>query len=198
MSIAIVTRRCAALGAVLLCLLAAGPRAALAQDPRGFIATLGREAIQVMGPSVPAGQRLVRFRELFRNDFDLPTISQFVLGPYWRNAAPEQRQEFLGLFQEHIVRAYTTLLGQYGGEPFNVTGVRPNGEETVVTSEVIRQNGNRIQIDWYLVNRGGLKITDVHIAGVSMRATKRDDFIAFIQTHGGQLGALNQKLASMQ
>jgi len=193
-------RRCAAVGVVLLGVLAAiAPREAAPQDARAFIATLGREAIQVMGPSVPAGQRLVRFRELFRNDFDLPTISQFVLGPYWRNAAPEQRQEFLGLFQEHIVRAYTTLLGQYGGEPFNVTGARLFGEETVVTSEVIRQNGSRIQIDWYLVNRGGSpKITDVHIGGVSMRATKRDDFIAFIQSHGGRLEALNQKLASMQ
>jgi len=192
-------RRCATLGVLLLCVLAAAPREAAAQDPRGFIATLGREAIQVMGRSVPPAQRLVRFRELFRDDFDLPTIGQFVLGPYWRNATPEERQQFLPLFQEHIVRAYTTLLGEYGGEPFRVTGSRSNGEETIVASEVIRQNGSRIQIDWYLVNRGGaLKITDVHIAGVSMRATKRDDFIAFIQKNGGHLAALNQKLASMQ
>ena len=139
------TRRCAAVGAVLLCVLSAAlPCEAAAQDARAFIGTLGREAIQVMGPSIPAAQRLVRFRELFRDDFDLPGISQFVLGPYWRAATPEQRQQFLGLFQEHIVRAYTTLLGQYGGEPFNVTGARANGEETIVTSEVIRQNGSRI------------------------------------------------------
>jgi len=194
-------RRSAALGALALVLLLSAPRPAAAQDARTFVNTLGQQAIQVLGPGVSPGQRIARFRELFHNDFDVIGIGQFVLGRYWRTATPQEQQEFLGLFQEYIVRAYAARLGEYGGEPFRVTGVRPNGEETVVTSEIQRPNAGPLQVDWYLVNRGGaLKITDVYVGGVSMKVTQRDEFASVIQRNGGRVGALlaqlRQKLAA--
>ena len=133
-------RRSSAIGALILVLglLTAAPDDAVAQDARAFVATLGNQAIQVLGPSVAPAQRVARFRELFREDFDIPGIGQFVLGRYWRTATPEQQQEFLRLFQEYIVQAYSSRLGEYGGEPFRVTGSRPSGEETVVSSEIDR------------------------------------------------------------
>src|SRR5712691_10276383 len=195
-------RRYAAVGVLALtALFFVVPREAAAQDARGFISTLGTQAIQVLGPSVSAAQRLARFRELFRNDFDVPGIGQFVLGRYWRTATPQEQQEFLQLFQEYIVRAYSARLGEYCGEPFRVTGARPNGEETVVTSEIVRGSGGRIQVDWYLIGgSGGYKITDVYVGGVSMKVTQRDEFGSVIQRNGGQVGPLiallQQKLAA--
>ncbi len=194
-------RRCGMVGGLFVgVLLLAAPRAATAQDARTFIGTLGTQAIEVLGPSVPAAQRLSRFRELFHNDFDVPGIGQFVLGRYWRTATPQEQQEFLGLFQEYIVRAYSARLGEYGGEPFRVTGTRPNGDETVVTSEIVRSNGNRIAVDWYLIGRGQYKITDVYVGGVSMKVTQRDEFAAVIQRNGGRVEGLitqlRQKLAA--
>lgn len=194
-------RHCGAVGTIVLGLLVAMPGAASAQNASTMIGTLGQQAIQVLGPSVPAAQRLARFRELFRDDFDVPGIGQFVLGRYWRTATPQQQQEFLGLFQEFIVRAYSERLGEYGGEPFRVTGERPNGDETIVTSQIIRQNGQPIGVDWYLVHRGGgLKISDVYVSGVSMKVTHRDEFSAIIQRNGGRVDALiaqlRQKLAA--
>jgi phospholipid transport system substrate-binding protein len=194
-------RRSAAIGVFALTALCfCVPREAAAQDARGFVSTLGTEAIQVLGPNVSAAQRLARFRELFRNDFDVPGIGQFVLGRYWRTATPQEQQDFLALFQEYIVRAYSTRLAEYGGEPFRVTGSRPNGGETVVSSEIIRTNGSRIAVDWYLIDRGAShKITDVYVGGVSMKVTQRDEFASVIQRNGGQVGALiaqlRQKLA---
>ena len=195
-------RRSAAIGVLAItALFFAVPRDATAQDARGFISRLGTEAIQVLGPSVAPAQRLARFRELFRNDFDVPGIGQFVLGRYWRTATPEEQKDFLALFQEYIVRAYSTRLAEYGGEPFRVTGSRPNGAETVVSSEIIRANGSRIAVDWHLIDHGGRhKIVDVYVGGVSMKVTQRDEFAAVIQRNGGQVGALiaqlRQKLGS--
>jgi phospholipid transport system substrate-binding protein len=193
-------RRCAAVGALLvMALVLAAPREARAEDASSFIATLGQQAIQVLGPGVPEVQRQARFRVLFHDDFDLPGIGQFVLGRYWRVATPQEQRDFLSLFQEYLVRAYSARLGQYGGEPFRVTGARPNGEETVVTSEIVRRNGSPIAVDWYLIGRGSFKITDVYVAGVSMKVTQRDEFASVIQRNGGQVGALiaqlRQKLA---
>jgi phospholipid transport system substrate-binding protein len=189
-------RRCALIGALLASvLLLVLPRQAAAQDARAFVGNLGQQAIQVLGPSVSPAQRVVRFRELFRNDFDVPGIGQFVLGRYWRTATPQEQQEFLGLFQEYIVRAYSARLGEYGGEPFRVTGTRPAGEETIVTSEILRQNGAPIQVDWYLAGGPGrYKIVDVYVGGVSMKVTQRDEFGSVIQRNGGRIGALIEQL----
>src|SRR5947208_5349399 len=194
-------RRCAAFGALLVMVLVlAAPVGAKAQDARTFIGTLGQQAIEVLGPGVPEVQRQARFRELFRDDFDLPGIGQFVLGRYWRVATPQEQRDFLGLFQEYLVRAYSARLGTYGGEPFRVTAVRPNGGETIVTSEIIRRNGSPIAVDWYLIGGGPFKITDVYVGGVSMKVTQRDEFASVIQRNGGQVGALlaqlRQRLAS--
>lgn len=194
-------RRYAVLGALLAgVLFAAMPGEAAAQDARTFVGTLGRNAIEVLGPSVPPATRVARFRELFRDDFDVPGIGQFVLGRYWRTATPQEQQEFLGLFQEYIVRAYSARLAEYGGEPFRVTGARPNGDETVVSSQIIRQNGAPISVDWYLTGGAGrFRITDVYVGGVSMKVTQRDEFAAVIQQGGGQieylLSRLRQKVA---
>ncbi len=195
-------RRCAAIGMLLLGMLCfAAPRQAAAQDARAFVASLGTQAIQVLGPSVPEAQRLARFRVLFHDDFDVPGIGQFVLGRYWRTATPQEQQEFLRLFQEYIVRAYSTRLSQYAGEPFRVTGARSGSPETVVTSEIIRTSGNPVEVDWYLVDGGGrFKITDVYVGGISMKVTQRDEFAAVIQRNGGRLegllSQLRQKLAT--
>jgi phospholipid transport system substrate-binding protein len=191
----------AALGALLVIVLGvAPPREANAQDARAFVSTLGQEAIQVLGPGVPVAQRQARFRELFRDDFDLPGIGQFVLGRYWRVATPQEQQDFLGLFQEYLVRAYSARLGAYGGEPFRVTGVRPNGGETIVNSEIVRANSSPIAVDWYLIGHGPYKITDVYVGGVSMKVTQRDEFASVIQRNGGRVEALitqlRQKLAT--
>ncbi|HEV2334807.1 MAG TPA: ABC transporter substrate-binding protein [Stellaceae bacterium] len=195
-------RICATVGALVMSiLLLASPRPAEAQDARAFVGRLGEQAIQVLGPNATPAQRVVRFRELFRDDFDIPGIGQFVLGRYWRVATPQEQQDFLGLFQEYLVRAYSARLSEYAGEPFRVTGARPNGAETIVTSQIIRTNGTPIAVDWYLINQGGsLKITDVYVGGVSMKVTQRDEFASVIQRNGGRVAALiaqlRQKLAA--
>src|SRR5215204_6877567 len=113
----------------------AAPRQAAAEDPRSFVNTLGERAVQVLAPSVSAAQRLARFRELFSTEFDVSGIGRFVVGRYWGIATPQEQQEFLQLFQEYVARAYSARLGAFGGEPFRVTGTRPSGAETVVSSE---------------------------------------------------------------
>src|SRR5436190_1597877 len=186
-----------AIGALLLLtgLRTAAPHEAGAQYARAFVANLANPAIQVLGPSVSPAQRIARFRQLFRDDFDVPGIGQFVLGRYWRTATAEEQQEFLRLFQEYIVQAYAARLGEYGGEPFRVVGSRPAGDETVVTSQIDRPNGGRVVVDWYLINRGGApKITDVYVGGVSMKVTQRDEFASVIQRNGGRVDALLAQL----
>jgi phospholipid transport system substrate-binding protein len=194
------TRRWFALFALVLGAgtLALPPRAAAQADPVGFINQLGVQAIQVLGPSVSPAARVQRFRELFGADFDIPGISRFVLGRYGRSATPEQQQQFQGLLREYLAQAYAGRLAQYAGEKFQALNAQPQGDETVVLSEITRNDGNKIRVEWHLVNSGGWKITDAYVAGVSMAVTERDEFASVIQQGGGQvqylLDRLRQKL----
>ena len=175
-------------------LLAGPPRAVAQVDPVAFINQLGVQAIQVLGPSVPPAARVQRFRELFASDFDLPRIGQFVLGRYWRVATPEQQAQFLGLLREYLAQAYAGRLAEYAGEKFQALSAQPQGDETIVFSEITRNNGGKIRVEWHVDNRGGWKITDAYVAGVSMAVTQRDEFASVIQQGGGSIQYLLDRL----
>src|SRR5579864_7684264 len=156
--------------------------------------------------SVPEFRRpsvLPIFRRLFDSDLDLPDAARFVLGPNARVLTPEQNQEFLTLFREYLAQAYSKRLAEYGGEPFRVTGSRPNGEKTIVTSQVIRRNAAPLEIDWHVINRDGRwQIADVYVDGVSMKVSQRQEFASIIQRNGGRpdalLPVLRQQLGEAQ
>jgi phospholipid transport system substrate-binding protein len=197
------TLRAAGLVVLLVGCLVAAPRGAAAQDAAAFISNLGAQGMQVLGPSVPPAQRAARFRQLLDSDFDLPEISRFVLGPHARTMSPAAQQQFQPLFREYLVQAYSTRLAPYGGLPFQVTGTRPHGGETVVASQVLRSGGQPVQIDWHVINHGDrMLVTDVVVDGVSMKATQRSEFASIIQRNGGQpealIAALRQQVAQVR
>ena len=183
-----------AIGLVAAAALAAMPRPAAAQDAAGFISNLGNQAVQAL--RLPAAQRTAQFSRIFSNDFDLNGAARFVLGPYWRGLTPAQQQQFLPLFRDYLAQSYSSRLSEYAGDPFRVTGSRPNGTETIVTSQVVRRSGNPIEMDWHVIDHGGrFLVSDVYVDGVSMRLTHRQEFAGIIQRNGGRPDAL---LAAMR
>ncbi len=180
-------------GSVLIAgiLLSARPAAAAA-DPAAVITNLGNQALQVLGSNVDPSQRVVRFRQLFSQDFDVPGIARFVLGRYWQIATPQQQQEFIGLFTSYIAVAYSDRLAEYSGETLRVTGSRAAADGAMVSSEIVRPNGAPpAKIDWLLTQENGAyKISDVIVEGVSMAVTQRSEFASVIQRDGGQVQGL--------
>jgi phospholipid transport system substrate-binding protein len=166
--------------------------AAAAADPAAVVSNLGSRALEVLGKNAPQSQRVARFRELLREDFDVPAISRFVLGRYWNVATEEQRAEFVKLFEEYIALAYSTRLAEYTGETFKVTGSRPDADGAIVSSQILRPAGAApVKVDWRLIGRNGAyKISDVSVDGISMAVTQRSEFASVIQHNGGQVQGL--------
>ena len=187
-------RRSFLMGAFILMagILAAHPPAAAAADPTALINNLGREALAVLGKGTNESQRVARFRELLRADFDVPGIARFVLGRYWNTATEDQRAEFVKLFENYVALAYATRLAEYAGEQFKVTGSRPDGDGAIVSSQILRPAGSApIKVDWRLTGRNGnYKLSDVSVDGISMAVTQRSEFASVIQHNGGQLQGL--------
>src|SRR5437879_7605410 len=85
-------RAVALLLAVIVPLAAAPARAA--DDSAGFVADLGQRTVKVLASKLSERERETQFRVIFDEGFDVPAISRFVLGQYWRSAPAAQRQDF--------------------------------------------------------------------------------------------------------
>ena len=166
--------------------------AAAAADPTALISNLGTRALEVLGKNATPSQRVDRFRQLLREDFDVPGIARFVLGRYWNIATEQQRAEFVKLFEDYIALAYSARLAEYTGETFKVVGSRPDADGAIVTSQILRPAGAApVKLDWRLTGRDGVyKISDVSVDGISMAVTQRSEFASVIQHNGGQVQGL--------
>ena len=168
------------------------PPALAAADPAAMITDMGNRALEVLAKPATARQREARFRELFHQEFDVPTIARFVLGRYWRLATPEQQREFVSLFAEYTTLSYSNRLSQYRGETLKVTASRSEPDGWLVTSFIVHTNGTApSRVDWRLTwTDGTYKITDVIVEGISMAVTQRSEFASVIRRHGGQVQGL--------
>lgn len=175
-------------------LMAALPGTGQAQSAASFVQSLGNDAITTMarGNLGPDGIS-ERFRQVLRSNFDTAAIGQFVLGRYWAQATPAQQQEYLSLFEKMIVKTYADRFRQYSGETFQVTSSRVDASgDTMVQSQVVRPNGPPVNVEWRV--RGGSRIVDVVVEGVSMSVTQRSEFASVIQSNGGQVEGLLRSL----
>jgi phospholipid transport system substrate-binding protein len=190
------TRRTILAGFIMIVGALAAPAILAAADPAAIINNLGNRALEVLGKNATPAQRVARFHELFREDFDVPGIARFVLGRYWKTATAEQQEEFVKLFEDYIALVYSNQLAAFSGETLRVTGSRTNAEEAVVASEIIRPSGAPpVKVDWHLTDRNGAyKISDVTLDGISMAVTQRSEFASVIQRNGGQVSNLIAQL----
>lgn len=153
-----------------------------------FINTLISEAIEVLQmPVDQAEDREAGLMMLLDTRFDMPIITRLVLGRYWRRATPEQQQKFGDVFRTHIVRVYSSQLGQYEDQVIDVKQVTPlNEHDVVIFTEIVRGDEDPpLRLDWRVRDQGGdLRIVDVAAEGVSMLTTKRGEFTSVLAREG--------------
>lgn len=183
-----------------LCLLvgtATGPAfgaAAATADPSALVVGLSVQLRQILADgSLTPSERQQRFRGLLDAGFDFPRISRFVLGHYWQGSSDASRQQFAAVFEDYVIQSLGGRLSDYSGESMNVTAARAESDrDTLVSTAIIHPDGSPpAKVDWQVLDTpGGLKITDVSVAGISMVISYRDQFAAVMDRDGGQISAL--------
>jgi phospholipid transport system substrate-binding protein len=160
-------------------------------DPTSFVSDLGSRALAQLPNEDTAAARQERFRQLFRQYFDVEACARSALGLYWIKATALQRQEFVGLYEDYVVIAYSTALRTLGGESFKVLGSQLDKGRVIVTSRIEINDAAPVRIDWQLnpTNRG-YKVTDLIVNGISMASAQHSDLVSVIQRSNGQLPAL--------
>ena len=130
--------------------------------------------------------------------FNFERMTALAMGPSWRKATPEQRQQLIEQFRTLLVRTYSTALTTYRNQTIEYKPTRmQSGESEAVVRSLVRQPGaESITLDYNMEKKdSGWKVYDVTIAGVSLVTTYRDTFNAEVRNSGidGLIKTLSEK-----
>jgi phospholipid transport system substrate-binding protein len=166
-----------------------------AADPAQLVKSVTAHVIDIVKTKTGA-TREAAFREVLRNDFDLPYMGRLALGTHWNEASEQQRARFLAALETAEVRAYSERLGKLAGFTLTIDKVVSQPNSVWIFDSFLGQaSGQPIKVEWEVRDNGqGPRIADVKIAGVSMFLTKRSEFNSYILNTGGTVEPLVKEL----
>ncbi len=119
--------------------------------------------------------------------FDTEFAARLVLAKYWRTATDDQKKRFIDAFYHSLLSNYGSALAEFTSDKLKVfpTNVAPGDDRATVRTEVKRDNGDRIAVNYELRKEPtGWKAYDVNIDGISYVKSYREDFGAQIDQKG--------------
>ncbi len=111
------------------------------------------------------------------------------VGPAWRQATPEQKQQLQDEFKILLVRTYAGALAQVTDQSIAIKPMRsaPEDKEVVVRTE-IKGHGDPIQLDYRLEKTpgqgAGWRIYNLNVLGVWLVETYKSQFAQEINAKG--------------
>jgi phospholipid transport system substrate-binding protein len=119
-----------------------------------------------------------------RGSFDSLYAARLVLGVHARGASDADVKLFADAMVDNLMQRYGAALLEFEGKPrlrLKSESALPGGRGIKVSTELLRDNGAPIPIDYLVRNNGGWKIFDVMIEGVSYVQTFRTQFDSPLQ-----------------
>jgi phospholipid transport system substrate-binding protein len=109
--------------------------------------------------------------------FDFVELSKRTLGLSWNNFTPEQRKEFVRLFETILKDAYVDKIMAYTNEQVNFTKEVSLSETTVEVESVVITKGSQVPINYRIIKKENeWRVYDVVIEGVSLISNYRTQF----------------------
>lgn len=113
-----------------------------------------------------------------------------VLGRYYKEATPAQREAYFAAFREYLKQAYGQALAMYHGQTYQIAPEQPLGSATIVPIRVtiLDPNGRppvRLDFQWRKnTQTGNWQAYDMIAEGVSMITTKQNEWSDLLRTKG--------------
>ena len=187
--------------------LAAGLGLAMLSCPVHAAPTSGGDTVQGLydallatmknGRTLGQSGRFTQLEPVIRRSFDIASMARLSVGPSWASLTDGQRQQVTESFARYISAIYADRFDNYAGQKLQVTGEQPAAAGVMVKSQIIKANGEPVNID-YMMRRNGEAwvISDIYLDGaISEVATRRSEFAAILRNEGidGLIAALNRK-----
>ncbi len=195
------------LGATLLGI-AGLPLTARAVDAAAVVAPIqqlcdGLLAVMHAGKVVPFAQRFDQLAPAVENAFDLETILQVSVGPFWAMLPPDQKAMLQAAFRRYTIASYVNSFDNYTGQRFEVSPQLrdlPNGQQEVNT-RIIPRSGDSHVLDYVMrQDPQGWRAVDVLLdSTISRVAVQRSDFRSLLNRGGAAALAksLQEKTADL-
>lgn len=177
-----------------------GPGSALAGGAGDTVQSLYASLLGTMrsGSALGESGRFAQLEPVIRSSFDLPTMARLSVGPTWSGLTPAQQQQVTDSYGRYISAIYADRFDSYDGQKLEVTGQQPSLSGTLVTSRIVKANGDPVEVDYLMRqnSQGSWLIDDIYLDGtISELATRRSEFAAILRSQGidGLIEALNRK-----
>lgn len=121
-----------------------------------------------------------------------------VLGRYYKEATPAQREAYFSAFQSYLEQAYGQALAMYHGQTYQIAPAKPLGDANIIAIRVtiIDASGRppvRLDFQWRKNTKTGhWQAYDMIAEGVSMITTKQNEWASTLRTKG--IDGLTQQL----
>ena len=149
------------------------------------------------GSALSARGRYTRIEPVVSRTFDIEFMTRLAVGPEWERLKEVERQHVSHAFERYISAVYAERFDSYSGEKLQVTGERPSPLGTIITTEIVKSDGELIHLSYLMRQNDGVwQIADVYLNGtISELATRRSEFSSIIRAQGidGLLAVLNNK-----
>ena len=150
--------------------------------------SLSSLAADVTALTAAPENRAEAVRGILRAYFNLPLIGRAVLGRHWRSITDAQKDAYQRAFEDHTVRLVDAQLERISGGSLAILRTVPrNDRETFVYTRFGRAGDEPLEVRWRFRNRkedDAPRIVDVAVEGVSLFATKRQEFAAIVEADG--------------
>jgi phospholipid transport system substrate-binding protein len=149
------------------------------------------------GRTLGQSGRFAQLRPVVQRTFDIPSMARLSVGGSWAALTEAQRQQVTESFGRYISAIYADRFDSYAGQRLQVTGEQPAAAGLMVRSQIIKTNGEPVNIDYMMrCNGESWLISDVYLDGaISEVATRRSEFSAILKNEGidGLVAALDRK-----
>lgn len=183
---------------VMIAMLAFAPLAAIAADQTNPY-KLMNEAAQKTFDRLKSEQAQIRqnpdyLREIVGEEL-LPYVQvkyagALVLGRYYKDATPAQREAYFKAFGDYLKQAYGQALAMYNGQNYQIAPEKPLGDADIVAIRVSITDPNgrppiRLDFQWRKNSQtGNWQAYDMIAEGVSMITTKQSEWSNLLRTKG--------------
>lgn len=177
------------------------PAAATASvpDAESFIRQIGDEVMVILtDQSKNDSQKLAELKAMLDSYTDIDLISRLVLGRYWKTASDAERDDYVQLFHELLMKTLAARLGDYNGQTFEIVGSQQVSKvDSTVATKIIRVAGKPpLNVDWRVRDRdGNFAIIDVVAEGVSLVVSQRNEVGSIVEREGmpGLIAAMRER-----
>ena len=138
-------------------------------------------------------KRFEEFKKLARRYFDMPSVTNFLLG----GAKQSGEQRVIDILENYIVTLYLSKFDSYGRmlqasnferqRVFKLYPDNPKSPWNVRMNLHVVDKGKdqKIAMDWRVFpTKGGYKVLDVYVEGISLSQTKREEFASVQRSKG--------------